>query len=124
MTGETSETYEWKNKNGSQHLICHEKGLAPIYDFRFEKSLLNSPVLNGTECKFPAGFGWRIGVSEDCNPEAPEQTMLTQLTFDGDFNLVKFAYIYSKKEGFSARAADDYYEYVVRKGRVLHTKLP
>ena len=68
MTGETSETYEWKNKNGSQHLKCHENGSIGIYDFRFEKGLLNSPVLNGTECKFPAGFGWRIGVSEDCNP--------------------------------------------------------
>ena len=124
-TGETFETYEWRNKRGSQHLICHEKGLARVYDFRFERAgLLDSPVLNGTECKFPAGFGWRIGVPEDCNPKAPKQTTLTKVTFDEDFNLVKIAYTYTEKPGFSAKAADDYYEYVVGKGRVLHSKLP
>ena len=124
-TGETFETYEWKNKKGSQHLICHKKGLARVYDFRFERAgIINSPVLNGTECKFPAGFGWQLGVPEDCNPEAPKQTTLTKMTFNEDLNLVKIAFTYTEKPDFSARAADDYYEYVVGKGRVLHSKLP
>ena len=118
------QTFEWKSKRGSQNLICHEKGMARIYDLKFEKAgLLDSPILNGTECKFPAGFGWQVGVSQDCNPKAPKQTTITELLFDGGYNLVKITYIYTKKEGFSARAADDYYEYVVEKGRVLHKKL-
>ena len=32
-------------------------------------------------------------------------------------------YTYTQKEGFSAKAADDYYEYEVGKGGVLHKKL-
>ena len=98
--------------------------MARIYDFRFEKAgLLGSPILNGTECKFPAGFGWQIGVSQDCNPQAPKQTTVTELIFDEDFNLVKMAYTYMEKKGFSAENADDYYEYEVGKGRVLNKKL-
>ena len=123
-SSEVFQTFEWKSKKGSQNLICHEKGMARIYDFRFEKAgLLDSPILNGRECKFPAGFGWQIGVSQDCNPEAPKQTTVTELIFDEDYNLVKMVYTYTQKEGFSAQAADDYYEYVPNKGRVLHKKL-
>ena len=123
-SGNVFETFEWKSKRGSQNLICHEKGMARIYDFRFEKAgLLDSPILDGTECKFPAGFGWQIGVSQDCNPKAPKQTTVTELMFDENFNLVKMKYTYTEKEGFSAKAADDYYEYEVGKGRVLHKKL-
>ena len=58
ISGINFKTYEWKSKRGSQHLICHEKGMARIYDFRFDEAgLLDSPILNGKECKFPAGFG-------------------------------------------------------------------
>ena len=123
-SGEVFQTFEWKGRKGSQNYICHSKGLARIYDHRFKKAgLLDSPILNGTECKFPAGFGWQIGVSQDCNPEAPKQTTVTELMFDENFNLVKMKYTYTEKEGFSAKAADDYYEYEVGKGRVLHKKL-
>jgi len=123
-SGETLQTFEWKSKRGSQHLICHDRGLARIYDYRFEKAgFLDSPILNGTECKFPAGFGWKIGVSQDCNPGAPKQTTVTELFFDENFNLVRMVYTYTKKEGFSARAADDYYVYEVGKGRIRNKKL-
>jgi len=123
-SGEVFQTFEWKGRKGSQNYICHSKGLARIYDHRFKKAgLLDSPILNGTECKFPAGFGWQIGVSQDCNPEAPKQTTVTELMFDENFNLVKMKYTYTEKEGFSAKAADDYYEYEVGKGRVLNKKL-
>jgi hypothetical protein len=123
-SGEVFQTFEWKGRKGSQNYICHAKGLARIYDHRFKKAgLLDSPILNGTECKFPAGFGWQIGVSQDCNPEAPKQTTVTELMFDENFNLVKMKYTYTEKEGFSAKVADDYYEYEVGKGRVLHKKL-
>ena len=123
-SGEVFQTFEWKGRKGSQNYICHSKGLARIYDHRFKKAgLLDSPILNGTECKFPAGFGWQIGVSQDCNPEAPKQTTVTELVFDENFNLVKMKYTYTEKEGFSAKAADDYYEYEVGKGRVLYKKL-
>jgi hypothetical protein len=123
-SGEVFQTFEWKGRKGPQNYICHAKGLARIYDHRFKKAgLLDSPILNGTECKFPAGFGWQIGVSQDCNPEAPKQTTVTELVFDENFNLVKMKYTYTEKEGFSAKAADDYYEYEVGKGRVLYKKL-
>ena len=123
-SGEVFQTFEWKGRKGSQNYICHSKGLARIYDHRFKKAgLLDSPILNGTECKFPAGFGWQIGVSQDCNPEAPKQTTVTELIFDEKFKLVKMKYTYTEKEGFSAREADDYYEYEVGKGRVLYRKL-
>lgn len=123
-TGQTFKTFEWKSKRGSQYLICHKKGLARIYDFRFEKEgLLDSPILNGTECKFPAGFGWQIGESQDCNPNAPKQTTVTELIFDKNFKLIKMIYIYTRKKGFSAKLADDIYEYVVDKGRVSHKKI-
>ena len=123
-SGNVFDTFEWKFKRGSQNLTCHEKGMARIYDFRFEKAgLLDSPILDGTECKFPAGFGWQIGVSQDCNPKAPKHTTVTELMFDENFNLVKMKYTYTEKEGFSAKSADDYYEYDVGKGRVLHKKL-
>ena len=123
-SGKIFDTFEWKSKKGSQNLICHEKGLARIYDFRFEKAgLLDSPILDGTECKFPAGFGWQIGIAQDCNPKAPKQTTVKELIFDENFKLVKMKYTYTEKEGFSAKAADDYYVYKVGKGRVLHKKL-
>ena len=123
-SGEVFQTFEWKGRKGSTNYICHSKGLARIYDHRFKRAgLLDSPILNGTECKFPAGFGWQIGVSQDCNPEAPKQTTVTELMFDENFNLVKMKYTYTEKEGFSAKVADDYYEYEVGKGRVLHKKL-
>ena len=123
-SGNVFETFEWKSKRGSQNLVCYERGMARIYDFRFEKvGLLDSPILDGTECKFPAGFGWQIGVSQDCNPKAPKQTTVTELMFDESSNLVKMKYTYTEKEGFSAKGADDYYEYDVGKGRVLHKKL-
>ena len=123
-SGEVFQTFDWKGRKGSQNYICHSKGLARIYDHRFKRAgLLDSPILNGTECKFPAGFGWQIGVSQDCNPEAPKQTTVTELMFDENFNLVKMKYTYTEKEGFSAKVADDYYEYEVGKGRVLHKKL-
>lgn len=67
--------------------------------------------MNGTEFRFPAGYGWRIAEPEDCNPEASKQTALTEMTFDEDFNLVKIADTYIEKPGFSARVEDDYYEY-------------
>ena len=100
-SGEVFQTFDWKGRKGSQNYICHAKGLARIYDHRFKKAgLLDSPILNGTECKFPAGFGWQIGVSQDCNPEAPKQTTVTELMFDENFNLVKMKYTYTEKEGF------------------------
>ena len=36
-SGKVFQTFEWKSKRGSQNLICHAKGMARIYDFRFEK---------------------------------------------------------------------------------------
>ena len=39
-SGNVFETFEWKSKRGSQNLVCYERGMARIYDFRC--SILNS----------------------------------------------------------------------------------
>ena len=116
------ETFKSENRKNYQHYICHEKGLARIYDQRFEQTgELDS--LDGKECKFPAGFGWRVGKTQDCSKNSPKATKITELIFDKDFILQKMSYTYEKKKGAKALRKDDYYEYVPNKGRVLHKKL-
>ena len=63
-------TFKSENRKNYQHFICHEKGLARIYDQRFEQTgELDS--LDGKECKFPAGFGWRVNETQDCSENSP-----------------------------------------------------
>ena len=115
-------TFKSENRKNYQHYICHEKGLARIYDQRFEQTgELDS--LDGKECKFPAGFGWRVNETPDCSENSPKATRITELTFDKDFILKKMSYTYEKKKGAKALRKDDYYEYVPNRGRVLHKKL-
>ena len=121
-SSEVLKTFKSENRKNYQHYICHEKGLARIYDQRFEQTgELDS--LDGKECKFPAGFGWRVGKTQDCSKNSPKATKITELIFDKDFILQKMSYTYEKKEGAKALRKDDYYEYVPNKGRVLHKKL-
>jgi len=121
VTGITYETWELKTKRGSQNLVCHSRGIARVFDFRFSEN--EQSQLNGTECKFPAGYGWQLGASRDCDPDAPKETTVTKLIFSKDLKLVKMAYTYTKKKGFETQRADDYYEYETNKGRILHSKL-
>ena len=115
-------TFKSENKEKYQHYVCHGKGLARIYDQRFEQTgELDS--LDGKECKFPAGFGWRVNETQDCSENSPKATRITELTFDKDFILKKMSYTYEKKKGAKALRKDDYYEYVPNKGRVLHKKI-
>lgn len=115
-------TFKSENRKNYQHYICHKKGLARVYDQRFEQTgELDS--LDGKECKFPAGFGWQVDETRDCSENSPKATRITELTFDKDFILQKMSYTYEKKKGAKALRTDDYYEYVPNKGRVLHKKL-
>lgn len=115
-------TFKAENRKNYQHYICHKKGLARIYDQRFEQTgELDS--LDGKECKFPAGFGWQVDETQDCSENSPKATRITELTFDKDFILKKMIYTYEKKKGAKALRKDDYYEYVPNRGRVLHKKL-
>ena len=121
LAGEVK-TFKSENRKNYQHYICHEKGLARIYDQRFEQTgELDS--LDGKECKFPAGFGWQVNKTQDCSENSPKATRITELTFDKDFILKKMSYTYEKKKGAKALRKDDYYEYVPNRGRVLHQKL-
>tara|TARA_Y100001935_G_scaffold142133_2_gene117489 strand:+ start:13831 stop:14292 length:462 start_codon:yes stop_codon:yes gene_type:complete len=115
-------TFKTENRKNYQHYVCHEKGLARIYDQRFEQTgELDS--LDGKECKFPAGFGWKVGETQDCSKKSPKAAKITELIFDENFILQKMSYTYEKKKGAKTLRKDDYYEYVPNKGRVLHKKL-
>ena len=121
VTGIVFDTWELKTKRGVQNLVCHSNGIGRVFDFRFSDIELSQ--LDGTECKFPAGFGWKLGVARDCDPNAPKETTVTKLIFDDDFKLTKMTYVFTKKKGFQTQRADDYYEYEINKGRILHSKL-
>jgi hypothetical protein len=120
-TGAELETWLVKmGKNAKQHYICHEKGIARVYDKRPRKNI--DQYMDGIECKFPAGFGWKIGEKVDCSPNAPKVTRVEELLFDAKFNLQKMSFGYIEKKGRSAKNGDDYYEYKPEPGRVLHLK--
>jgi len=119
---EALRTFKSANRKNYQHYICHKMGLARVYDERFERSG-DLHLLDGKECKFPAGFGWRIGEVVDCSKNSPKATKIVELVFDKDFLLKKMKYTFEEKKGSRALRKDDYYEYVPNKGRVLHKKL-
>ena len=109
-TGKVVKTFKVENRKNKQHYICHEKGLARIYDGRFDSAgVLNE--LDGKECKFPAGFGWKINESKDCSELSPKQTKIVEIIFDNNFLLKKMSYTYEKKQGRKTRRKNDYYEY-------------
>ena len=121
-SSEAVKTFKSENRKNYQHYICHEKGLARIYDQRFEQTgELDS--LDGKECKFPAGFGWKVWQTQDCFKNSPKAAKITELIFDKDFILQKMSDTYEKKKGAKTLRKDDYNEYVPNKGRVLHKKL-
>ena len=120
-TDKIVKTFKVENKRTTQHYICHEKGLARIYDSRFaEAGTLKE--LKGKECKFPAGFGWKIAVSTDCSKSSPKETKVISLTFDNNYILTKMSYTYEKKEGRKTSRKNDFYEYEPNKGRVFYKK--
>jgi len=113
--------FKVESRRNYQYYICHKNGLARIYDGRFDKAgVLNE--LDGKECKFPAGFGWKINEPKDCSKQHPKQTKIVEIIFDNNFILKKLSYTYEKKEGRKTRLKNDYYEYEPKKGRTLHKK--
>jgi hypothetical protein len=120
-SGKIVKTFQVENRRNTQNYVCHEKGLARIYDGRFDDAGVLSE-LDGKECKFPAGFGWRLDESQDCSDSSPKETKVVELIFDENFILKKMSYTYEKKEGRKTRRKNDYYEYEPDKGRTLHKK--
>ena len=121
-TGKDVETWLVKlDENSEQNYICHEKGIARVYDKRPRFNI--DQYMNGRECKFPAGFGWKIGEKVDCDPVAPRVTRIEGLFFDANFILQNMSFVYINKEGVTTRLLEDYYEYKPELGRVVHLKL-
>ena len=114
-------TFQVENRRNTQNYVCHEKGLARIYDGRFADAGFLSE-LDGKECKFPAGFGWRLDEAKDCSNSSPKETKVVELIFDSNYLLKRMSYTYEKKKGRKTRRKNDYYEYEPEKGRTLHKK--
>lgn len=95
-TSETTITgpHEWQGMNvwfrektdGSkqQYFVCNPKGIGRVYDSRYPGRRYSN-----TRCKFPAGYGWRIGTERDCTATSVK---ITKMIFDPDYNLtaIKF----------------------------------
>jgi len=79
--------------NGSkqQYFTCHEKGIGRVYDSRRGNYSLG-------RCKFPAGFGWQIGVQRDCTETAIE---ISKIELDENANLValEFKWWFENSDG-------------------------
>lgn len=79
--------------NGSkqQYFTCHEKGIGRVYDSRRGYYSLG-------RCKFPAGFGWQIGVQRECNETAIE---ITKIELDDHSNLtaMEFKWWFENNDG-------------------------
>lgn len=70
-----------KKTNGSkqQYFVCNPKGIGRVYDSRYP----DSSYPQG-RCKFPAGFGWKIGVERHCTDTS---ITITKIEFNDDNNL-------------------------------------
>ena len=96
---ETGEVYDiWKreklNRHKEQYFVCHDKGIGRVFDSR-----RGGRYSDIGKCKFPAGYGWKIGERRECLKTAIE---ITQIDFDKENNLtgIEFKFWYqSRKSG-------------------------
>ncbi len=79
-SGKIIKTFQVENRRNTQNYVCHEKGLARIYDGRFDDAGVLSE-LDGKECKFPAGFGWKLDEAKDCSNSSPKETKSCRVYF-------------------------------------------
>lgn len=81
--------FEWQGEsvwyrekaNGSkqQYFVCNPKGIGRVYDSRYPKR-----EFAPGRCKFPAGYGWQIGVEREC---IDTSITITKILFDSSFDL-------------------------------------
>ena len=62
----------------TQYFGCHEKGIGRVYDSR------GTRYYKPGRCKFPAGFGWKIGKRRYCKQTS---ISISELKFDQNYRL-------------------------------------
>ena len=91
-TGSLETIWKREKEDGSkeQYFTCHKKGIGRVYDSR------GGVYSNTGKCKFPAGFGWKIGQRVKCLETAIE---ITAISFDKKNNLngLEFKFWYQNK---------------------------
>lgn len=75
-----------------QYFTCHEKGIGRVFDNR-----RGGRYSDVGKCKFPAGYGWKIGERQECLKTAIE---ITQIDFDKENNLtgLEFKFWYQNRK--------------------------
>jgi len=82
---------EKTNGSKQQYFTCHEKGIGRVYDSRRGHYSLG-------RCKFPAGFGWQIGVERDCNETSIEITKV-ELDIHSNLSAIEFKWWFENNNG-------------------------
>lgn len=79
------------NGSKSQYFTCHEKGIGRVHDSRRGYYPLG-------RCKFPAGFGWPIGVRRECRETAIEITKV-ELDVESRLAALEFKWWFENSNG-------------------------
>ena len=103
-TGETIQVWDRSKTNGSklQLFTCHAKGIGRVYDSRGERHW------DVGRCKFPAGFGWKIGERRFCDNTSIE---ITSISTDTKNNLESLTF-----KWWSGRHLGHIYQYAPNDG--------
>ena len=93
-----------------QYFTCHPLGIGRVYDSRGGGR--SYPV---GRCKFPAGYGWQVGVQRRCENTAIE---ITRLELDADNNLSALEFKWWYRNSTGAYILDHMYRYEPNVGSV------
>lgn len=106
LSGETESYWSRKKLNGSktQLFTCHKLGIGRVYDSRGPRHYRSG------RCKFPAGYGWKIGDRRDCRDTSIE---IIDITLDGENNLESLTF-----KWWYGTTLDHIYLYTPNKGMV------
>jgi hypothetical protein len=106
LSGETESYWSRKKVNGSktQFFTCHKLGIGRVYDSRGPRHYRSG------RCKFPAGYGWKIGNRRHCRDTSIE---IIAITLDGENNLESLTF-----KWWYGITLDHIYRYAPNKGMV------
>ena len=106
LSRETESYWFRKKLNGSkaQFFTCHKLGIGRVYDSRGPRHYRSG------RCKFPAGYGWKIGERRDCRDTSIE---IIAITLDGENNLESLTF-----KWWYGTTLDHIYRYAPNKGMV------
>ncbi|MBF0379830.1 MAG: hypothetical protein HQL69_02360 [Magnetococcales bacterium] len=104
-TGENLSVWVRAKIDGSkeQYFTCHKKGIGRVYDSR------KSSNYETGRCKFPAGYGWKVGKRRGCDSTAID---ITNLEFDENHNLLAINFNYWVIGYSGSYVLDHKYRYV------------